>query len=399
MLVSIAYAMDLCCKICFQEITEFSCQFIIGNGENICDFTYIENIAHAYIRAEEALGSEMASVAGKAFFITNLEPMKFWEFASLILEGLGYQRPSIQLPARMVWFILVLSKWMHKKLGLTKHDYSVLTPTVHLLSRTRTFNCSASQKHFGYSPVVSQEEGVTLTIKSFSHLAKESFPARYRDFSELSKAEKLLSSGRVADILLWRDEKKTFTYFLTLVLLFYWFFLSGRPLISSTARLLLLFSVILFGHGILPSSMCGFTIQKISSSYFEVSETVIEDAIITVAYAWNRGVHTLRSLAQGDDWNLFFKVAASLYFFKLLLSFSFSNVIGVALVFAFTAFFVYEQYEEEVIRVARASSTGTKLMGLLMKNLPAYVVSLLQNYKILGQNEEPAAVKGRQHGP
>ncbi|KAF8393745.1 hypothetical protein HHK36_019943 [Tetracentron sinense] len=55
----------------------------------------------------------------------------------------------------------------------------------------------------------------------------------------------------------------------------------------------------------------------------------------------------------------------------------------IALVFAFTAFFVYEQYDEEVNRVAKDSSTGTKLMGLLMKNLRAYVVSLLQNYKIL----------------
>lgn len=28
----------------------------------------------------------------QAFFITNLEPVKFWEFISLLLEGLGYQR-------------------------------------------------------------------------------------------------------------------------------------------------------------------------------------------------------------------------------------------------------------------------------------------------------------------
>lgn len=28
----------------------------------------------------------------QAFFITNLEPMKFWEFLSLLLEGLGYLR-------------------------------------------------------------------------------------------------------------------------------------------------------------------------------------------------------------------------------------------------------------------------------------------------------------------
>lgn len=28
----------------------------------------------------------------QAFFITNLKPMKFWDFVSNILEGLGYER-------------------------------------------------------------------------------------------------------------------------------------------------------------------------------------------------------------------------------------------------------------------------------------------------------------------
>lgn len=28
----------------------------------------------------------------QAYFITNMEPIKFWEFMSRILEGLGYER-------------------------------------------------------------------------------------------------------------------------------------------------------------------------------------------------------------------------------------------------------------------------------------------------------------------
>lgn len=58
------------------------------------DFTYVENVAHAHVCAAEALDSRMVSVAGMAFFITNLEPIKFWDFLSIILEGLGYQRYS-----------------------------------------------------------------------------------------------------------------------------------------------------------------------------------------------------------------------------------------------------------------------------------------------------------------
>jgi sterol-4alpha-carboxylate 3-dehydrogenase (decarboxylating) len=59
----------------------------------------------------------------------------------------------------------------------------------------------------------------------------------------------------VADILLWRNGKASFTYFLGLVFLFYWFFLSGSTFISSAARLLLLVTLLLCGHGFLPSKL------------------------------------------------------------------------------------------------------------------------------------------------
>nr|XP_009765316.1 PREDICTED: 3beta-hydroxysteroid-dehydrogenase/decarboxylase isoform 1-like [Nicotiana sylvestris] len=72
-------------------------KFIIGDGNNMYDFTYVENVAHAHVCAERALASGGAvaeKAAGNAYFVTNMEPIKFWEFVSLILEGLGYDRYS-----------------------------------------------------------------------------------------------------------------------------------------------------------------------------------------------------------------------------------------------------------------------------------------------------------------
>lgn len=45
-----------------------SFQFVIGSGSNMSDFTYVENVAHANICAEQALSSNAASVAGKVHF-------------------------------------------------------------------------------------------------------------------------------------------------------------------------------------------------------------------------------------------------------------------------------------------------------------------------------------------
>ncbi|KAH9727484.1 3beta-hydroxysteroid-dehydrogenase/decarboxylase isoform 3 [Citrus sinensis] len=325
-------------------------KFITGSGENMSDFTYVENVAHAHVCAAEALDSRMVSVAGMAFFITNLEPIKFWDFLSIILEGLGYQRYT---------------------------------------SRTRTFDCIAAQKHIGYSPVVSLEEGVSSTIQSFSHLARDSSLAYSRDFNEQSKVEKLLGGGKVADILLWKDEKKTFTYFLVLVLLFYWFFLGGSTLISSAAKLLLLLSAVLFGYGILPSNIFGFNVKRISPSCFELSETAIKDSIARISFLWNMGFRNIRLLAKGDDWNNFFKVAGSLYLSKLMLQ-SFTWSIGLALVFAFTAFFVYEQYEPEIDGLAKfLFNYLKKSKASLIRNVPAPFVSFLYDCKILHEHKAP----------
>lgn len=52
---------------CTFYINSFSFQFIIGNGDNLSDFTYSENVAHAHICAEEALNFQTVSVAGKVY--------------------------------------------------------------------------------------------------------------------------------------------------------------------------------------------------------------------------------------------------------------------------------------------------------------------------------------------
>ncbi|KAI3928220.1 hypothetical protein MKW98_023821 [Papaver atlanticum] len=322
-------------------------KLILGNGTNMCDFTYVDNIAHAHVCAEEALRSGVTSVAGRAFFITNLEPMKYWDFASLILEGLGYQsfRAVIRLPARLVQVIPVIVNYFPQTM-------------IHILSRTRTFNSSQAQNHIGYTPVVSLKEGATLTVQSFSQLAEGSPRGK-------SKAEKLLGSGRAGRVLLWRDERESFTYFLTLALLSNWFFLPERTFISSAAKILLAVTVVLYGLGRLPSPMFRLTVRMINPSHFQVPEATIKDLTISLTSAWNWWMRTLRSFARGDDWSTFFQVTVSLYLLKLLLSLSISTVFGLVLVFAFTAFFVYEQYEDEIDRVAEVSFMAIKsTMGL-----------------------------------
>ncbi|XP_020218229.1 3beta-hydroxysteroid-dehydrogenase/decarboxylase [Cajanus cajan] len=355
-------------------------KFIIGTGDNLSDFTFSENVTHAHICAEKALNFQTVSVAGKAFFITNLEPMKFWEFLSILLDGLGYQRPFIKLPANLVQYILSVLKWLHEKLGPRYFSYPLLAHFFQLALYTRTFNCLAAQKDIGYSPIVSLEEGVALTIESFSHLARDSSFSRCCSGKQ-SKADKLLGGGKVADILLWRDEKKSFTYFLVMVLLFYWFFLSGRTFISSAARLLLFATLVFYGHGFLPSKLFGLHIQRIPMSCFKISDTVVKDSVTTTVYIWNKVFQNIRGLAQGDDWSTFFKIAVFLYVLKLILSKLLTILIGIGLVFSFMAFFVYEQYESEIDGLVDNLFISLKEFMIYLMRISPVSISRLQHYE------------------
>ncbi|XP_059285364.1 3beta-hydroxysteroid-dehydrogenase/decarboxylase-like [Lycium ferocissimum] len=152
-------------------------KFIIGDGNNMYDFTYVENVAHAHVCAERALASGGASAekaAGNAYFITNMESIKFWEFVSLVLEGLGYDRPSIKIPASVMMPIAHLVELTYKLLAPYGMKVPQLTPSrIRLLSRSRTFSCSKASDRLGYSPIVPLQEGLRRTIESYPHLRSE----------------------------------------------------------------------------------------------------------------------------------------------------------------------------------------------------------------------------------
>ncbi|XP_062194689.1 3beta-hydroxysteroid-dehydrogenase/decarboxylase-like [Phragmites australis] len=348
-------------------------KFVIGSGSNMSDFTYVENVTHANICAEEALCSNAASVAGKPFFVTNDEPIKTWEFMNCIMQAMGCQRPRINLPARMLLFAALFSNMIHHRLGFQILSTPLLHPdTIYFLSCTRTFNTSKARRLLGYYPVVSLEDGIMRTVGSLSELPDNLGLSRQQSSCGSSKADKLLGSGTAADILLWRDEKRTFSFVTVLFLLFYWFLLSDRTFILSAAKFLLVISLALFIHGVLPPQVFGFTVEKVTSDYFEVSHSVVRNSLMCLASAWNRGIGKLRILAEGDDWSTLLKVLAFLYSIKLMLNFQFRVLMGLVLASLFIVFIVYEQCEEEIDSfVAMASDKIKWLADRVAGNLPA----------------------------
>ncbi|WP_224241405.1 NAD-dependent epimerase/dehydratase family protein [Hyalangium gracile] len=134
---------------------------IIGSGDNVQDFTYVENVVHAALLARDAAG-----VSGRTYFITNGEPIRVWDFIRRALEGLGIAPPTRRVPlavARTVAAGLEALYRLVPALGeppLTRY-------TVSLVGVNQTLDITAARRELGYAPRVSLDEGLARTLAAF----------------------------------------------------------------------------------------------------------------------------------------------------------------------------------------------------------------------------------------
>jgi len=149
-------------------------KFIIGNGENGMDWTYVRNVAQAHELAAIKLFESPKEIAGEAFFITNDEPRSFWGFMGDILFGLGYEKPKIMLPFALIYAIAVIISvitWIMKPVYEIETD---LTPSrIRLSVAHRNVSCEKAKLKLGYIPEYSMDEALAKTVEHFAHLRKD----------------------------------------------------------------------------------------------------------------------------------------------------------------------------------------------------------------------------------
>lgn len=148
-------------------------KYIIGSGRNLWDLTYVGNVAQAHVQAAERLDIG-SPAAGEAFFITNQEPVPFWQFTGDLLAGLGYERPSRRLPLGLVLTIAMIFEYVIRPLlsPIVKLSSDFTVFRVRIVTRQRAFCGDKARRLLGYVPRVSVREGLERTVAHFAHLRK-----------------------------------------------------------------------------------------------------------------------------------------------------------------------------------------------------------------------------------
>jgi len=132
---------------------------IVGDGTNRVDMVYVENAAEAHIQAAEALALG-SPVAGKAYFISQGEPVNCWEWINEILVMAGLPPVEQSISQKAAWRIGAILEAVYRMLG--KQDEPRMTRFLAAqLATSHYFDISAARRDFGYEPTVSTEEGMT----------------------------------------------------------------------------------------------------------------------------------------------------------------------------------------------------------------------------------------------
>ena len=142
-------------------------RFGVGDPRKLSDFTYVDNLVDALLAAEARLREDPRSPAGgQAFFVTNGEPIAFWDFVRRIAEPFGYPTPRVWIPYRVAYGLAALREGfdtvvrggtLHREEGLSRF-------AIRYLCTDHYFDIARARRELGYAPRVSLDEGIARTI-------------------------------------------------------------------------------------------------------------------------------------------------------------------------------------------------------------------------------------------
>ena len=132
----------------------------LGNGQNLVDLTYVDNVVHALLLAAMA-----DAAVGKSYFITNGEHCPLWPTIRSVLSKL--QLPTALRPIP-VGVALLIARLLELNAQRTGREPLLTRYTVGILARTQTYDISAAQRDLGYQPLVSVADGLARTLAAFT---------------------------------------------------------------------------------------------------------------------------------------------------------------------------------------------------------------------------------------
>lgn len=138
----------------------------IGAGDNQVDLTFIEDCVQAHLAAMQTLETDPDRAAGKAYFISQGEPVFMWQWIDRVLAAHGLSPVSRSIPLSVAMPLAVVMETAARLLLAVGVEIKPLL-TRFLVSEMATshyFNIEAARRDLGYNPRFSIEEAMCKTF-------------------------------------------------------------------------------------------------------------------------------------------------------------------------------------------------------------------------------------------
>ena len=128
----------------------------IGRRATLVDSIYIDNAAEAHVLAADRLAPG-AAVAGRAYFLSQGEPMPLWDLVNGILRAAGAPPVTRAVPVGVAVAAGAMLESVYLLLSLSGEP-PMTRFLAHQLSTAHWFNIDAARRDLGYVPTRSMRE-------------------------------------------------------------------------------------------------------------------------------------------------------------------------------------------------------------------------------------------------
>jgi nucleoside-diphosphate-sugar epimerase len=131
----------------------------VGEGTNLVDVCYVENAAAAHLAAADALADPHSPVAGRAYYISQGEPVNCWKWIDEVLSLANLPPVQKSISFRAAWRLGAMCERVYRLLRL-QGEPPMTRFLAAQLARSHWYDITAAQRDFNYTPAISTADGM-----------------------------------------------------------------------------------------------------------------------------------------------------------------------------------------------------------------------------------------------
>jgi nucleoside-diphosphate-sugar epimerase len=135
---------------------------MVGSGANLVDISYIDNVAAAHLLAAANL-ERQGSAAGRAYFISQGEPVNLWHWINELFALLAIPRVGRRVSLGKALVAGALLEKLYLLLG-KRQEPPMTRFLAEQLAKSHWFSIAAARRDLGYEPAVSTGEGMQRLV-------------------------------------------------------------------------------------------------------------------------------------------------------------------------------------------------------------------------------------------